>query len=516
METRKAIGKFEQMNTQAKLGGGRQRIDAQHAAGKMTARERLELLFDPGSFREIDRFVTHRCADFGMENSIIPGDAVVIGYGTVDKRTVFAFAQDFTVLGGSLSKVVAEKICKVMDLSVKNGAPCIGLNDSGGARVQEGVDSLAGYGDIFLRNMLASGVVPQISVIMGPCAGGAVYSPAITDYIFMVDKTSHMFITGPGVIESVTGEKVSMDDLGGAGAHAVTSGVAHFAMPDEATCLQAVRRLLSYFPSNNMDDSPVYPVNDPVGREEPELDTLIPENPNQPYDVHEVIERVVDRGSFMETHDHYAQNLVVGYATLGGKAVGIVANNAMVKAGCLDIDASLKGARHVRFCDAFNIPIITLCDVPGFLPGVDQEHGGIIKHGAKMIYAYAEATVPKITVVLRKSYGGAYLVMGSKHLRSDINYAYSGSEIAVMGAAGAVNVVFRKQIKAAENPNAERDKLVGEYREKFGNPYAAAGRGYIDEVILPRETRRKLIEALAMLRNKRDTLPPKKHGNIPL
>jgi len=516
METRKAIVKLERMNTQAKLGGGQKRIEAQHEAGKMTARERLERLFDPGSFREIDRFVTHRCTDFEMEKSVIPGDAVVIGYGTVDQRTVFAYAQDFTVFGGSLSKVVAEKICKVMDLAMKNGAPCVGLNDSGGARVQEGVDSLAGYGDIFLRNTLASGVVPQISVIMGPCAGGAVYSPAITDYIYMVDKTSHMFITGPGVIESVTGEKVSMADLGGAGAHAVTSGVAHFAMPDEATCLQAVRRLLSYFPANNMDDSPAYQVEDPAGREAPELDTLIPENPNQPYDVHEVIERVFDRGSFMETHAHYAQNLVVGYATLGGKAVGIVANNAMVKAGCLDIDASLKGSRHVRFCDAFNIPIVTLCDVPGFLPGVDQEHGGIIKHGAKMIYAYAEATVPKITVVLRKSYGGAYLVMGSKHLRSDINYAYPDGEIAVMGAAGAVNVVFRKQIQAAADPNAEREKLVEEYREKFSNPYAAAGRGYIDEVIFPRETRRKLIEALAMLRNKRDTLPPKKHGNIPL
>jgi len=516
MEEKTALQNLEAKNAEAKAGGGQARIDKQHEAGKMTARERLELLFDPGTFREIDRFVTHRCTDFDMDKKQFLGDAVVTGYGTVDGRTVFAFAQDFTVYGGSLSKVVAEKICKAMDQALKNGAPFVGLNDSGGARVQEGVDSLAGYGDIFLRNTLCSGVIPQISVIMGPCAGGAVYSPAITDYIFMVDNTSHMFITGPGVIETVTGEKVSMENLGGSRPHANVSGVSHFAMPDERTCLQNVRRLLAYFPSNNMEDSPSYDVEDPTDREDPELETLVPANPNQPYDVHEVIARVVDQGSFMETHGGYAQNLTVGYATLGGKAVGIVANNAMHKAGCLDIDASLKGARHVRFCDAFNIPIITFCDVPGFLPGVHQEHGGIIKHGAKMIYAYAEATVPKITVVLRKAYGGAYIVMGSKHLRSDINYSYPGGEIAVMGPEGAVNVVFRKQIKGADDPKAKRQELIDEYREKFSNPYVAAGRGYIDEVINPRQTRQKLIEALALLRNKRDSSPPKKHGSIPL
>jgi len=509
------IDKLAQMNAQAELGGGQEAIDKQHQAGKLTARERLALLFDPGAFREIDRFVVHRCDDFGMAGKKYYGDAVVTGFGTVNGRTVFAFAQDFTVFGGSLSKVVSEKICKVMDLALQNGAPMVGLNDSGGARVQEGVDSLAGYGDIFFRNTRSSGVIPQISVIMGPCAGGAVYSPAITDYVFMVDKTSHMFITGPAVIETVTGEKVSMDELGGGHAHAGISGVAHFAMADEPTCLATVRQLLSYFPGNNMEDSPSYPVDDPPDREDPELETLVPENPNQPYNVIDLISRVVDAGSFLETHANYAMNLVVGYATLDGKAVGIVANNAMHKAGCLDIDASMKGARHVRFCDAFNIPIITLCDVPGFLPGVHQEHGGIIKHGAKMIYAYAEATVPKITVVLRKAYGGAYIVMGSKHLAGDINYAYPAGEIAVMGPDGAVNVVFRKEIAAAADAKAKRQELIGEYRDKFANPYVAAGRGYIDEVIAPRQTRRKLIEALRLLRNKRDQLPPKKHGNIP-
>ena len=516
MDEKSPIDKLAQLEASATLGGGQAAIDKQHEAGKMTARERLALLFDPGSFRELDRFVTHRCTDFGMEHKKFLGDAVVTGYGTINQRTVFAFAQDFTVYGGSLSKVVSEKICKVMDLALQNGAPFVGLNDSGGARVQEGVDSLAGYGDIFYRNTITSGVVPQISVILGPCAGGAVYSPAITDYIFMVDKTSHMFITGPGVIETVTGEKVSMDELGGSAAHAGTSGVAHFAMPDEQTCLATVRQLLSYFPSNNTENSPAYAVEDPPDREDAALDTLVPANPNQPYDVVELINRVVDTGSFLEAHAHYAMNLVVGYATLGGKAVGVVANNAMHKAGCLDIDASMKGARHVRFCDAFNIPIVTFCDVPGFLPGVHQEHGGIIKHGAKMIYAYAEATVPKVTVVLRKAYGGAYIVMGSKHLASDVNYTYPGAEIAVMGPDGAVNVVFRKEIGAAADPQARRQELIAEYREKFANPYVAAGRGYVDEVIAPRATRRKLIEALRLLGNKRDRLPPKKHGNIPL
>ncbi|MDP8222009.1 MAG: acyl-CoA carboxylase subunit beta [Candidatus Lernaella stagnicola] len=516
MSEKDALQRLQETNRQALLGGGQERIDKHHAGGKMIARERLETLFDPGSFREIDRFVVHRCHDFGMEGKQILGDSVVIGYGTVEGRTAFAYAQDFTTFGGSLSGVAAQKICKAMDLAMTNGAPLIGLNDSGGARVQEGVVSLGGYGDIFLRNTLASGVIPQISVIMGPCAGGAVYSPGITDFVFMVEKTSHMFITGPNVIKTVTGEDVTFDTLGGAGPHTSTSGVAHFAYPDETTTLQAVRRLLSYFPSNNTDDPPIYDVNDPVDREDPELDTLVPENPNQPYDVRDVIHRVVDVQSFMEVHANFAPNIVVGYATFGGRPVGIVANQAAAKAGTLDIDASVKGARFVRCCDAFNIPIVTFCDVPGFLPGTDQEYGGIIRHGAKLIYAYSEATVPKITVVLRKAYGGAYVVMGSKHLRTDINYSYPGGEIAVMGPDGAVNIVFKKQIKTAEDPKAERGKLVGEYREKFASPYIAAGRGYIDEVIVPRQTRRKIYEALMLLRNKQDDLPPKKHGNIPL
>jgi len=516
MGEKKASINLKSKDAQALLGGGQERIDKQHDSGKLTARERLDQLFDPGTFREIDRFVTHRCTDFDMDKIKFLGDAVVTGYGTIDGRTVFAFAQDFTVFGGSLSKVVAEKVCKIMDLALKNGAPLVGLNDSGGARVQEGVDSLAGYGEIFLRNTICSGAIPQISVIMGPCAGGAVYSPAITDYVFMVDKTSHMFITGPGVIETVTGEKVTMEQLGGAASHSGISGVAHFAMPDEPTCLATVRRLLSYFPASNAEDPPVYENDDPPDRETPEIESLIPENPNQPYDVHEVINLAMDAGSFLETHANYAQNITVGYATLSGRAVGVVANNPAHKAGALDIDASLKGARHVRFCDAFNIPIITFCDVPGFLPGTHQEHGGIIKHGAKLIYAYSEATVPKICIVLRKAYGGAYLVMGSKHLRGDINYAYPGGEIAVMGPEGAVNVVFRKQIDAAPDSKARRKELIDEYREKFSNPFIAAGRGYIDEVIYPAQTRQKLIEALRLLRHKQDTLPPKKHGNIPL
>lgn len=516
MDERTSLEKLREMNTLALLGGGAERIAKQHAAGKLTARERLEKLFDPGTFRELDRFVVHRCHDFGMEKQPVLGDAVVTGYGLVNGRTVFAFAQDFTVFGGSLSRVVADKICKAMDLSLQNGAPFVGLCDSGGARVQEGVDSLAGYGDIFLHNTLASGVVPQISVIMGPCAGGAVYSPAITDFVFMVDRTSHMFITGPNVIETVTGEKVSMDQLGGAATHTAVSGVAHFAYPDDASCLAGVRRLLGYFPSNNTEDAPVYQTADPPDRESPELETLVPANPNLPYDVHEIIARVVDGGTFVEVHAAYAGNLVVGYATLGGRSVGIVANNPAVKAGCLDLEASMKGARFVRCCDCFNIPILTFCDVPGFLPGVQQEYGGIIKHGAKMIYAYAEATVPKITLVLRKAYGGAYIVMGSKQLRADINYSYPGAEVAVMGPEGAVNVVFKKQIDQAADPKAEREKLIREYREKFANPVVAAGLGYLDEVIEPRQTRRKLYEALLLLRNKHDTLPPKKHGNIPL
>jgi acetyl-CoA carboxylase carboxyltransferase component len=516
MGEKTALDKLREMNEQAELGGGQGRIDKHHDQGKMIARERMAALFDPGTFRELDRFVTHRCHDFDMEETQILGDSVVIGYGTVEGRTAFAYGQDFTSFGGSLSEVAAAKICKAMDLAMQNGAPLIGLNDSGGARVQEGVVSLGGYGDIFLRNTLASGVVPQISVIMGPCAGGAVYSPGITDFVFMVDKTSHMFITGPNVIKTVTGEDVTFDELGGAGAHTTISGVVHFAYPDETATLQAVRRLLGYLPSNNTEEPPALETADPPDRESPELDTLIPENPNQPYDVREVIARVFDLDSFMEVHANFAPNIVVGYARLGGHTVGIVANQAAAKAGTLDIDASVKGARFVRCCDAFNVPIITLCDVPGFLPGTDQEYGGIIRHGAKLIYAYAEATVPKITVVLRKAYGGAYVVMGSKHLRTDVNYAYPTAEIAVMGPSGAVNIVFKKQIKASDDPKAEREKLVGEYRDKFASPYIAAGRGYIDEVIVPRQTRRKLYEALMMLRNKQDDLPPKKHGNIPL
>jgi propionyl-CoA carboxylase beta chain len=508
--------RLAEMNARAMLGGGPEKIEKQHAAGKRTARERLEMLFDAGSFREVDRFVVHRCQDFGMAEQQILGDAVVTGYGTIDGRTAFAYAQDATVFGGSLSWVVSEKICKAMDLALKNGVPFVGLNDSGGARVQEGVVSLAGYGEIFKRNTLASGVIPQISVILGPCAGGAVYSPALTDFVFMVEKTSHMFITGPNVIETVTGEKVSMEDLGGAGAQTALSGVAHFAYPDDERCLAAVRRLLGYFPSNNMADPPQYTVDDPPDREDPALDALVPDNPNQPYDVHDIIARVFDGDSFLEVHAAYAPNLVVGYATLGGHPVGIVANNPADKAGCLDIDASVKGARFVRCCDCFNIPIITFCDVPGFLPGTHQEHGGIIKHGAKMIFAYAEATVPKITVIVRKAYGGAYIVMGSKQLRADINYVYPNAEVAVMGPDGAVNIVFRKQIEKAPDPKAERERMIAEYRDKFANPYIAAGLGYLDEVIYPRETRRKLYEALLLLANKQDDLPPKKHGNVPL
>jgi propionyl-CoA carboxylase beta chain len=516
MSDKTPLAKLDEMLAAAALGGGADRSAKRHAAGKLTARERLARLFDEGSFREIDSFVVHRCPDFGMAEQKVLGDSVVTGYGTIHGRTAFAYAQDATVFGGSLSWVASEKICKAMDLALKNGAPFVGLNDSGGARVQEGVVSLGGYGEIFKRNTLMSGVVPQISAIMGPCAGGAVYSPAITDFVFMVEGTSHMFITGPAVIETVTGEKITMEALGGAAAHAGRSGVAHFAHPDEESCLAAVRRLLSYFPSNNAEDAPCYDNGDPLDREDAELDGFVPANPNQPYDARELIRRVVDADSFMEVHEAYAANLVVGYATLGGRAVGVVANNPAVKAGCLDVDASMKGARFVRCCDCFNIPIITFCDVPGFLPGVDQEYGGIIKHGAKMIYAYAEATVPKITVVVRKAYGGAYIVMGSKQLRADINYAYPGGELAVMGPDGAVNIVFRKQMEKAADQAAERQRLTDEYREKFANPYIAAGFGYLDEVIRPRATRRKLYEALLLLRNKTDNLPPKKHGNIPL
>jgi len=500
----------------AELGGGEARLRRQHDAGKLTARERIDLLFDPGTFEELDKLVTHRCRDFGMADEIVPGDGVVSGHGRIDGRPVYAFAQDFTVFGGSLSETNAAKITKVMDLAVKMGAPVVGLNDSGGARIQEGVVSLGGYADIFLRNTLASGVIPQISAIMGPCAGGAVYSPAITDFTVMVEGSSYMFVTGPDVIKTVTHEEVTKEALGGAEAHNATSGVAHFAAADDRECLLLVRELLGYLPSNNLDDPPRRPTSDAVDREDAALDTLVPEQPNQPYDMHDLIRTVVDDGGFLEVHRRYAQNIIVGFARLGGRSVGIVANQPAVLAGCLDIDASVKAARFVRFCDAFNIPLITFEDVPGFLPGVRQEHGGIIRAGAKLLYAYAEATVPKITVITRKAYGGAYCVMSSKHIRTDFNYAYPTAEIAVMGPDGAVSILYRDELAKAADPAALRAKLVAEFREKLANPFVAASRGFVDEIIQPRTTRTKLIAALASCETKRDRNPPKKHGNIPL
>ena len=510
------IQKLRQLREKARLGGGLKRIEKQHAKGKLTARERLALLLDEGSFQELDMFVTHRATEFGMAERKFLGDGVVTGYGTVDGRPVYVFAQDFTVLGGSLGEAHAAKICKVMDLAMKNGAPLIGINDSGGARIQEGVAALGGYADIFLRNTLASGVIPQISAIMGPCAGGAVYSPALTDFVIMVEGTSHMFITGPEVIKAVTHEEVSFEELGGAMTHNAKSGVAHFAVEDEEGAIRLIKRLLSFLPQNNMEDPPFVPSDDPADRMDEELDTIVPDSPTKPYDIKEVIRRVVDNGDFLEVHAHYARNIVVGFARLGGNSVGIVANQPAVLAGVLDIDASDKGARFVRFCDCFNIPIVTFVDVPGYLPGVAQEHGGIIRHGAKLIYAYCEATVPKVTVVTRKAYGGAYCVMSSKHIRGDINYAWPTAEIAVMGPEGAVNIIFRKEIADAEDPEAERERLVQAYREKFAHPYVAASLGYIDEVIEPHETRPRLIAALEMLKDKRDSNPPKKHGNMPL
>ncbi len=501
----------------AALGGGPERIDKQHASGKLTARERIELLLDPGSFVELDALVTHRCQDFGMAKQKVPGDGVVGGYGTMSGRLVYVFAQDFTVFGGSLSETNAAKICKLMDLAMENGAPIIGLNDSGGARIQEGVASLGGYADIFLRNTLASGVVPQISAIMGPCAGGAVYSPAITDFILMVEGTSYMFVTGPDVIKTVTHEEVTKDELGGAHTHAGKSGVAHFVVPNDAACLAAIRELLSYLPSNNLDDPPPGDSQDDPEREDPALDRLIPEEPDRPYDIKRLIHGVVDDGKFFEVHAEYARNIVVGFARLGNHSVGIVANQPAYLAGVLDIDASLKGARFVRFCDAFNIPLVTFEDVPGFLPGTQQEYGGIIKHGAKLLYAFAEATVPKLTVITRKAYGGAYCVMASKHIRTDVNLAYPTAEIAVMGPEGAVNILYKRELDAAGDRAAEvRAEKVGEYRAKFSNPYVAAERGFVDSLILPRETRPQLIRALRQLRSKRKSTPPKKHGNIPL
>jgi len=510
------IERLRQLREQARLGGGQARIERQHALGKMTARERLEKLLDPGSFHEVDTFVVHRATGFGVEKQKYLGDSVVTGWGTIGGRLVYVFSQDFTVFGGSLSEVHAEKICKIMDLAMKNGAPVIGLNDSGGARIQEGVVSLAGYAHIFLRNVMASGVVPQISAILGPCAGGAVYSPAMTDFILMTKNTSHMFITGPKVIEAVTHEAVGFEELGGAMTHASKSGVAHFAAESEEHCLSLVRQLLGYIPQNNLEDPPFIPTSDPEDRMDEELKTIIPDNPVKAYDMKEIIRRVVDDRHFLEVHEHWAENIIVGFARLGGFSVGVVAQQPLILAGALDIDASRKGARFVRFCDAFNIPLITFVDVPGFLPGVNQEHNGIILSGAKLLWAYCEATVPKITVITRKAYGGGYDVMSSKHIRGDISYAWPTAEIAVMGPEGAVNIVFRKEIAASEDPDAERERLVQQYREQFANPYVAAARGYVDDIIEPQETRPRLVEALKMLRNKRDANPPKKHGNIPL
>jgi propionyl-CoA carboxylase beta chain len=511
-----AIAELERRRANAKLGGGAERVAKHHKDGKLTARERVDLLLDEGTFEELDPFVRHRCRDFGMANQVFDGDGFVTGYGYIHGRLTYVFAQDFTVLGGSLSETNAQKICKVMDLALKNGAPIIGLNDSGGARIQEGVVSLGGYADIFLRNTLASGVVPQISAILGPCAGGAVYSPALTDFIFMVDGTSHMFVTGPDVIKTVTHEEVTKEALGGGVTHNSTSGVAHFLASSDQACLQQIRRLLRFLPQNSRDGVPVVACDDPEDRMDAALDSVVPEESNQPYDIKGVIERVVDHGDFFEVHEQYAKNIVVGFARMGGRAVGIVANQPAFLAGCLDIDSSVKGARFVRFCDAFEIPIVTFEDVPGFLPGTAQEFGGIIRHGAKLLYAYAEATVPKITVITRKAYGGAYCVMGSKHLRTDVNFAFPSAEIAVMGADGAVNIVYRNDLLSASNPQEAREQKVREFKEKFANPFVAAERGYIDDVILPRETRPRVIRALRMLENKVDTMPRKKHGNIPL
>jgi propionyl-CoA carboxylase beta chain len=515
-DPRKLLDELHQRQALAHQGGGPDRIAQQHKKGKLTARERLDLLLDEGSFVELDRFVTHRSTDFGLEQQIFPGDGVVTGSGRIDGRLVYVFSQDFTVFGGSLSEAHAEKICKIMDLALKTGAPVIGLNDSGGARIQEGVVSLGGYADIFLRNTLASGVVPQISAVLGPCAGGAVYSPAITDFIFMVRGVSYMFVTGPNVVKTVTQEEVSFDELGGADTHGGTSGVAHFVHDSEPECLQAVRELFGFLPLNNLDEPPQRLTADPPDRRDEALLDLIPDSSTKPYDMHEVIGRIVDEGGFLEVQHGHADNIVVGFGRLGGTPVGIVANQPAVLAGVLDINGSIKAARFIRFCDCFNIPILTFVDVPGFLPGVAQEHGGIIKHGAKLLYAYCEATVPKLTVITRKAYGGAYDVMSSKHIRGDVNLAWPSAEIAVMGPKGAVEILFKEEIAQAKDPALATDRLIEEYTEKFAHPYAAAARGYIDDIIDPRDTRPRLIEGLRMLRGKRDRNPPKKHGNIPL
>ena len=510
------INLLSKLNQQAESGGGVERIDKQHAAGKLTARERIDLLLEKGTFVEIDKFVTHTCTDFGLEKQRPLGDGIVTGYGLIGKRTVFVFAQDFTVFGGALSEAFARKICKIMDMAMELGAPVIGLNDSGGARIQEGVRSLAGYAEIFLRNTLASGVIPQISAIMGPCAGGAVYSPALTDYIFMVKESSYMFITGPDVLKSVTHEEVTKNELGGADIHTARSGVAHFSADNDIDCILKIRELMSFLPNNNMEEPPFVPTTDSPNRVDASLDMLIPTNPNQPYDVKELITLVADDENFFEIQEDFARNIVIGYIRLNGKSIGVVANQPCVLAGTLDINASVKAARFVRFCDAFNIPLLTFLDVPGFLPGVNQEYDGIIRHGAKLLYAYCEATVPKVTVITRKAYGGAYCVMSSKHIRGDLNYAYPTAEIAVMGADGAVNILFRKEITSAENPEAKRKELQDDYREKFANPYRAAELGYIDEIIEPSVTRPRLIRSFELLANKRQSNPPKKHSNLPL
>ena len=507
---------LRQRNRRAELGGGEERVRRQHKAGKKVARERLELLLDRDRFAEIDKFVVHQSADFGMEEQKVLGDGVVTGSGRIHGRPVFVFAQDFTVFGGSLSGAYARKICKILDLAVKTGVPIIGLNDSGGARIQEGVVSLAGYADIFLRNTLASGVVPQISAVMGPCAGGAVYSPAITDFVFMVKDSSYMFVTGPDVIKAVTHEEVSAEELGGAGTHAGTSGVAHFAAESEEECLALIRELLTFLPQNNLEDPPLQATSDPVDRVDETLQSVVPDQPNKPYDMKDIIRTVLDDHYFFEVHAEYAPNIVVGFGRLGGRPVGIVANQPAHLAGCLDISASLKGARFVRFCDCFNVPLVTFEDVPGFLPGTAQEYGGIIKHGAKLLFAYCEATVPKLTVITRKAYGGAYCVMSSKHIRGDANFAYPTAEIAVMGPDGAVNILYRRELEEATDPAPFREDKTREYREKFANPYIAAEQGYVDEVIEPRYTRARLCAALGLLHTKRDSNPPKKHGNIPL
>ncbi|MBL7108149.1 MAG: acyl-CoA carboxylase subunit beta [Candidatus Cloacimonetes bacterium] len=515
MKIKDKIKHLEELEKQALLGGGKERINAQHKKGKLTARERIELLLDKGTFRETDKFVTHSCTDFGMDKKKILGDGVVTGYGRINGRKVCIFVEDFTVFGGSLSHAYAEKICKLQDFSLRMGCPIIGIKDSGGARIQEGVESLAGYTDVFLRNVMSSGVVPQISAVMGPCAGGAVYSPAMTDFIIMV-KGSYMFLTGPNVVKAATHEEVTSEELGGAGVHNAKSGVAHFSADSEIEGVELIKKLLSFIPQNNLEDTPPIEPNDDVNRMNKKLDEIVPDSPNKPYDMSEVIKKVIDDGDFFEIHEHYAKNLIVGFARMNGKSVGIVGNQPAVLAGVLDKDSSMKGARFVRFCDCFNIPIITFVDVPGFLPGTAQEWGGVIKNGAKLLYAYCESTVPRITIITRKAYGGAYCVMSSKHTRTDINFAWPSAEIAVMGPEGAVKILYRKKIKESKNPEKLEKQLVDEYTEKFANPFITASKGYIDAIIRPSETRPRIIEALQVIENKRDTNPPRKHGNIPL